>query len=88
MTALGTVRLGSLASPPSAVALSKPTSEKMQATTAKPHATQADPLQGQLRVVDVEGRAWKSTTAANERIRATEAPSSTRVRMEETRMSL
>ena len=44
MTALGTVRLAFFASPPSAVALSKPTREKMQATTARPMPCRPTPL--------------------------------------------
>ena len=87
MTALGTVRLAFLASPPSAVALSKPTREKMETTTASPMPRRLTPPS-----LSCWLSPWmpclKRMTKASAVMQATEAPSSRSVRIDETRMSL
>ena len=87
MTARGTLRRGFFASPPRVVALSNPTSEKMQATTARPMPRTSTPLSLSC-FVSTTKPCLNRITKARAVMHATEAPSKTRVRMEETRMSL
>ena len=89
ITALGHVPAADcVASPPRAVALSKPTREKMQATTASAHARARRRPCSFSWVVSTLKPCLNRTMQARARMQATEAASRTRVRMEEIRMSL
>ena len=86
-TARGMLRKGLRASPPSAVALSKPTREKTVITMARERSCSVMP----------ETFSWAGSlvnpclnriTNARARMHTTETASKTRVRTEETRMSL
>ncbi len=86
-TARGTLRSGLRASPPSAVALSKPTRLKMQATMARLVPWIPTPLSDSCAVSTVKP-CENSTTPARLRMHATDRPSRTRVMTEDSRMSL
>ena len=79
MTPRGTLRSGFFASLPSAVALSKPTRLKMQATTARLMPCRLTPLRVSWLVSTVNP--WANRTyPARLRMQATESPSRASVR--------
>src|SRR5947199_5146739 len=86
ITAFGMVRKGFRASPPSAVALSKPTRLKMQATTARLMPRNVTPSRWTW-AVSMTIPCLNSTIAASARMHTTESPSRMRVSMEDSRMS-
>jgi hypothetical protein len=86
-TAFGTVRSALRASPPRAVALSKPTRLKMQTTTARFMSFRPTPSSRNWFVSTCTP--WrKSTTKHRARMSATEAASKTSINSDEIRMSL
>ena len=86
-TARGTFLSGFLASPPSVVALSNPTREKMQITTARLRPWKVMPFALTM-VVSIVSPCLNRTTKARARMQATDTHSKTSVSRDETWMSL
>ena len=76
ITARGRLRRGFFASPPMVVAASKPTREKMQATTARPMPRTFTPLSDSC-LVSTEKPCLNRITQARAMMQATEAASRT-----------